>query len=66
MIELNFKGMCEGCKCADLEVNSIYAKTIGGLECKRWRVRCIHEDACHRIKDDAIKIWGMNNKCIKK
>lgn len=66
MIELNFKGMCKDCKCADLEVHSIYAETIGGSEYKTWCVRCIHEDACHRIKDVTMKIWGMNNKCIKK
>jgi len=48
MIELYFKGMCKDCKCADLEVHSIYAETIGGSKCKIWRVRCIHEDAYHR------------------
>ena len=51
MIELNFKGMCEDCKCADLEVDSIYAETIGGSEYKTWRVRCIHENACYRMED---------------
>jgi len=55
MIELNFKGMCEDCKCADLEVNSIYAETIGGSKNKIWRVRCIHEEACNRIEDITIK-----------
>lgn len=44
MIELNFKGKCEGCECADLEVDSIYAETIGGSKSKIWCVRCIHED----------------------
>ena len=51
MIELNFKGMCKDCKCADLEVDSIYAETIGGSEYKTWRVRCIHENACYRMED---------------
>lgn len=51
MIELNFKGMCEDCKCADLEVYSIGVETIGGSEYKRWCVRCIHEDACYRMED---------------
>lgn len=51
MIELNLKGMCEDCKCADLEVDSIYAETIGGSEYKTWRVRCIHENACYRMED---------------
>lgn len=61
MIELNFKGMCEDCKCADLEVYSIYAETIGRSKDKKtWCVRCIHEDACHRIKDVTIK--NMRNE----
>ena len=60
MIELNFKGKCEGCECADLEIDSIYAETIGGSKCKIWRVRCIHEDACHRIGD--VTIENMRNE----
>ena len=61
MIELNFKGMCEDCKYADLEINSIYTETIGGSKYKKtWCVRCIHEDACYRIED--ITIEKMRNE----
>lgn len=47
MIELNFKGMCKDCKYADLEVNSIYAETIGeskykkNMACKMHARRCL-------------------------
>ena len=58
MIELNFKGMCKDCKCADLEVDNIYVETIGGSKYKTWSVRCIHEDACHRIDDVTIENMG--------
>ena len=59
MIELNFKGMCEDCKYADLKVYSIYAETIGeSKNNKTWHVRCIHEDACHRIDDVTIENMG--------
>ena len=52
MIELNFKGMCEDCKYADLNVHSIYTETIGESKYKKtWYVRCIHEDACYRMED---------------
>lgn len=47
-------------KCADLEVYSIDAETIGGSEYKTWCARCIHEDACHRIKD--VTIENMRNE----
>ena len=61
MIELNFKGMCEDCKCADLEVYSIYAETIGKSKYKKtWYVRCIHEDACHMVAD--VIIENMRNE----
>lgn len=46
MIELNFKGICEDCKCADLEVNSIYAETIGGSKYKKNMVRKMHTRRC--------------------
>ena len=59
MIELNFKGMCEDCKCADLEVHSIYAETIGESKYKKtWYVRCIHEDACYRMEDYMTEKMG--------
>ena len=61
MIELNFKGMCKDCKCADPEVYSIYAETIGeSKNNKTWYVRCIHEDACHRVAD--VIIENMRNE----
>ena len=61
MIELNFKGMCEDCKCADLEVYSIDVETIGRSKYKKiWCVRCIHEDACNRIDD--VTIENMRNE----
>ena len=53
--------MCEDCKYADPEVYSIYTETIGeSKNNKTWYVRCIHEDACHRVAD--VIIENMRNE----
>ena len=45
MIGLVFTDECEGCCVADLELESF---DLMGL--KKWSIRCIHEDACDRMK----------------
>ena len=50
MIELVFKGMCEDCECADLELDSLEY----GDGTMWWTVRCRHVDACDRMEDKTI------------
>ena len=47
MIELVFTGGCEGCNQADVEVEKI--DTFYGES--EYLVRCIHENACERIRE---------------
>lgn len=42
MIGIVYKGMCEDCKYADLELD--YIENCYGQ--KIWSVKCIHEHAC--------------------
>ena len=44
MIEIKFTGMCEDCRCADLEAHCFRTDT-GNI----WIVTCNHNDACERI-----------------
>lgn len=48
MIELMFTGKCNGCKCADLELDYFTIESFDDPDGKEWTVRCIHEDACAR------------------
>lgn len=44
MIEIKFTGMCEDCRCADLEVHCLRRDTGD-----KWIVTCSHKYACERI-----------------
>lgn len=46
MVKLEFSGMCEGCKVADLELE----ESADGS----WEVRCAHEKACEWIQRQFI------------
>ena len=50
MIELKFSGMCDGCGCADLEVD--YIQPILGT--KVWKVKCIHREACMSARQKLV------------
>lgn len=52
MILLEYKGMCEGCECADLELG--YNEY--GNERKEWYVRCIHVDACDWMETKTLSL----------
>ena len=43
MIELKFTGLCEGCRQADLKLNTVYAGTD-----VTWEAECKHKNACDR------------------
>ena len=47
MIELKFKGKCEDCKCADLELKcSTYVNND-----RVWVVKCKHKEVCDHMED---------------
>ena len=46
MISIEMTGMCDGCFCADLELQS--AETYMGE--KLWAIKCIHQDACEEMR----------------
>lgn len=57
MVELEFSGLCKGCKVADLELESIdLSDDFSNIFSKNitWEVRCTHKDACERIKRQFI------------
>ena len=43
MINLEFTGLCEGCRQADLALSTLYAGTD-----VMWEVQCKHRAACDR------------------
>lgn len=45
MIDIVMSGICEGCKCADLELRSLNV----GFE-TRWMLKCKHEYACNAME----------------
>ena len=46
MVKLEFSGICEGCKVADLELEKSADNS--------WEVGCTHKEACERIKKQFI------------
>lgn len=50
MISIEMTGMCDGCFCADLELQS--AETYMGE--RLWAIKCIHQDACEEMKRKTI------------
>ena len=50
MIDINFTGMCENCKCADLVLDCLEYTGFDGVA-KDWTVRCIHVDACDAMEE---------------
>ena len=50
MIEIKMTGKCNDCKCADLEVQKMVIQDFMLGDENRWAIRCIHEDACERMK----------------
>ena len=58
MIDINFTGMCENCKCADLELESLEYEYCGERR-KEWTVRCIHVDACDAMEDRMIEKYQI-------
>ena len=49
MINLEFTGMCAGCKVADLELTVL--ESFSGE--KMWSARCMHRRACIAARDSA-------------
>lgn len=47
MIELKFTGMCEGCKLADLRLQSLCVDNF-----TYWMVICEHEPVCNKWQKD--------------
>ena len=61
MIELNFTGKCKDCECADLKLENISLVSYLGLGVKKqWEVRCIHNDACERMKHKVVEEVSEN------
>lgn len=54
MIDINFTGMCENCKCADLVLDCLEYSSFDGFA-KEWTVRCIHANACDTMEDRMIE-----------
>lgn len=51
MITLEYYGMCEGCKYADLELHPVHF--IDGHT--EWMVNCIHEVVCRKHEEEQEK-----------
>lgn len=49
MLRIEMDGICEGCKCADLELD--YFGTASG---KEWFINCTHRNACDRMETKTI------------
>lgn len=61
MIYIVMNGMCEGCRYADLELSCEEDELLDG-PVKRWRVRCIHRDACDSMETKTIqRLKGARN-----
>lgn len=45
MVDLIFTGKCDGCECAELELEE--TDMFYG---SKWEVHCTHEDACERME----------------
>ena len=54
MVKLDFMGMCEGCKYADLKLERLEWGSYGKIE-KEWSVRCEHADACDAMESRTIE-----------
>ena len=54
MIHLEFTGMCEKCKHADLELECLEFGGFTDSE-KEWDVRCIHAKACGSMESRTIE-----------
>ncbi len=50
MINLTYTGMCENCKCAELELNCIEYQGFDGT-LRDWTVRCVHAHACDSMEE---------------
>lgn len=50
MIELEFIGMCKGCKIADLKLEPYYYEGQDGESCL-WTISCTHQRACERMEE---------------
>lgn len=57
MIYLEFDGLCQDCKCADLELDCLRIESFDNNNPTRkvWTVSCIHADACDHIEDITIE-----------
>lgn len=54
MVKIVYDGMCEGCKCADLQLE--YRSAIGKSESEKWwTLICTHKSACKQMEDKMIK-----------
>jgi len=58
MIVIEYKGMCEGCKYADLELRCAVSRSDGRRD---WSIRCIHETVCWHMKN-INRIVGRTGK----
>ena len=45
-VNLKFDGLCQGCTCADLELEERYS----GIGQTQWLVKCTHRHACAEMQ----------------
>lgn len=48
MVKIVYDGMCEGCECADLQLE--YVPGVNIPENERWALICKHEFACDQME----------------
>ena len=63
MITIEYKGMCEGCKYADLELKCAGSRSDGS---RCWRIQCVHETVCWHMKNISRIVKGTgeaNEQC---
>lgn len=61
MINLEFTGMCAGCKVADLEL-TVLESFSGG---KIWSASCVHRRACIAASDKIKDELAQANRAIE-
>ena len=61
MIRIEMDGMCEGCRCADLELDYFF----GMNNEKNWFIKCDHRDACDWMETRTINRLKGNGDADK-
>lgn len=64
MITIEYKGMCKGCKYADLELKCAISRSDGS---RYWRIQCVHKTVCWHMKNinRIVKGTGEANEQIR-